>query len=167
MKKFAVPLGLLAAGALLVGSDGASLDGLGGVQAEIIAGGVSMGRFTALSSPTFQVDVIEIVDPMVGTTKVPGQVHIPPLVFEVGYTSGDALAAWRKQVQDTAPGLTDASKSGQIIIFDDAGAEVARWNFENGWPSKLEGFNVARSGFVGRVIDRLELSVDRLVRVVP
>ena len=35
--------------------------------------------------------------------------------------------------------ITDARKNGSIIMFDESLKEIARWNFVNGWPSKVNG----------------------------
>ena len=167
MARTCVVLALLAAGALLVGSGGASFDGVGGISAEIIAGDVSLGRFTPLDSPCFEVEVLNVVDPMVGTTKYPGVVRVKPLRFEMGPTAGAAVSAWKKEVEGSAPSTAGAIRQGVIIVYDDAGVEFARWAFENGWPSLISGFNVVRSGFMGSVVDVLELRVDRLTRIEP
>ena len=167
MGKTCIVLALLAAGALLVGSGGASLDGVGEITAEIIAGEVSLGRFTPLESPSFEVEVLNLVDPMVGTTKIPGVVRVKPLRFQMGPTVGAAVSVWKKEVEGSAPAPAGAMRQGVIILYDDTGTEFARWSFENGWPSLVSGFKVVRSGFMGSVVDVLELQVDRLVRIEP
>jgi len=167
MRKAFIGVGLLAAGVLLVGSSAGELDGIGGMSAEIIAGGVSMGTFTALSSPSFEVEVIEVVMPPDPPRKVPGKVRVGTLRFEMGTAAGAEIAAWRAQVQNPGGPQPAAIRNGEIIVRDDTGTEVARWAFENGWPSRLEGFKTARAGFMGRVVDVMELTVDRLVRVEP
>jgi phage tail-like protein len=44
---------------------------------------------------------------------------------------------WRKEVED---GNVDKSRhDGSIIMFDQTLKEVARWNFERGWPVKVTG----------------------------
>jgi len=167
MRTILCTIALVTAAALLLGSGGASLDGVGETTAEIIAGGVSLGRFTPLTSPSFEVEVLDVVDPFLGTQKFPGTVRVAPLRFEMGPTAGAAVAVWRNEVEGGGPSPAAGMRSGQIIVYDDAGVETARWAFENGWPSRISGFNVVRSGFLGRVVDVLELRVDRLTRVTP
>ena len=35
--------------------------------------------------------------------------------------------------------MKDARRHGSVIMYDRNYEEVARWNFENGWPSKITG----------------------------
>ena len=44
---------------------------------------------------------------------------------------------WRDQIVEGK--VDDARKNGSIVMFDQAGDEVARWNFENAWPLKVSG----------------------------
>jgi phage tail-like protein len=38
--------------------------------------------------------------------------------------------------------VSKARKDGSIMMFDQEGTEVARWNFTAGWPSKVSGPSV-------------------------
>jgi phage tail-like protein len=35
--------------------------------------------------------------------------------------------------------VKEARKNGSIVAYDQTLTEVARWNFENAWPSKIDG----------------------------
>lgn len=56
-------------------------------------------------------------------------------------------------------GITD----GSIILLDDSGQEKVRWNFRNGWPSKIQGphFNAHGSDVA---IETLEIAHEGLQR---
>ena len=47
------------------------------------------------------------------------------------------LWEWRKQIEDGK--VTDARKNGSIVLYDQGNSEIARYNFEFGWPSKITG----------------------------
>jgi phage tail-like protein len=69
--------------------------------------------------------------------KVPGAMKWADITLERRVDSSRALWEWRKQVIE---GDVDAArKSGSIVIKDSMANEVARWNFESGWPSKWTG----------------------------
>jgi phage tail-like protein len=42
--------------------------------------------------------------------------------------------------------VSGARKNGSIIMYDQEGTPVARWNFERGWPSKCSGPSVKADG---------------------
>ena len=69
--------------------------------------------------------------------KVPGAMKWSDITLDRRLDTTTALWEWRKQVID---GDADtARRNGSIIAYDSTGAEVARWNFEAGWPSKWKG----------------------------
>ena len=69
--------------------------------------------------------------------KVPGAMKWSDITLDRRIDTSKALWDWRKQVID---GDVDAARrNGSIIAYDSKGAEVARWNFEAGWPSKWKG----------------------------
>lgn len=68
------------------------------------------------------------------TKKVPGHLTFPDIVLKRGLSADKGLTEWFQKVVDGKVG--EARKSGSIVIYDHAGAEVDRWNFERGWPSK-------------------------------
>jgi phage tail-like protein len=66
---------------------------------------------------------------------------------------------WRQTVTGGAAGR----RSGSIILRDETGAAILRWNFTNGWLSKWTGpsFNTAADSIT---IDSLEVTVEEIVR---
>ena len=52
----------------------------------------------------------------------------------------DPIWKWFHQIRDTAssaPTRTTNRKNGSIVLYDTALKEVGRFNFFNGWPSKI------------------------------
>ena len=69
--------------------------------------------------------------------KIPGRLKWENIVLKRGITSSMDIWDWRKQVED---GKVDgARRDGSVIMFDQTLKEVARWNFERGWPMKVTG----------------------------
>jgi phage tail-like protein len=88
---------------------------------------------SGLSSTTEVIEYREGGDARV--RKLPGLTRFGPIVLKRGVTQGSELWTWRKQVVD---GNTDR-RSGSIILLDEQRTEVKRWNFYEGWPSKIVG----------------------------
>ncbi len=76
--------------------------------------------------------------------KYPGPLKFGDISLKRGVTSEMNLWAWRKQVEDGK--VEEARKNGSIVLYDQANIEVARWNFVNGWPSKVTGPSLNASG---------------------
>lgn len=69
--------------------------------------------------------------------KLPGRLKWNDLTLKRGITRNMDLWDWRKTVEK---GNVDAARAdGSVVLYDDAGGEVARWNFEKAWPSKISG----------------------------
>ena len=69
--------------------------------------------------------------------KVPGRMTWNPITLKRGITDAMDLWKWRKVVEDGK--IDDARKNGSIVMYNQQGQEVARWNFVNAWPSKITG----------------------------
>lgn len=69
--------------------------------------------------------------------KAPGALKWADITLERRVDDSTALWAWRKEVIDGD--IDHARRNGAIVMKDSTGAEVARWEFENGWPSKYTG----------------------------
>lgn len=51
-------------------------------------------------------------------------------------TADRDLWDWHQRIIES--GRIHERRSGSIVVLDPAGEELARWNFTNGWPSKIE-----------------------------
>ena len=103
--------------------------------------GVITGYFTECSGLGSEHEVIE--QKVVNDNgqeiiiKLPGRLKWENIVLKRGITSNMDIWDWRRQIEDGR--VQDARKNGSIIMYDQKGKEVARWNFENAWPVKVTG----------------------------
>ena len=123
-------------------------DPLIGFNYAIDVGGTIKGFFTkceGLGSETTVVDH-KVVDEAGRdlVKKIPGRLEWGDITLSRGITSSMDFWEWRKLVEDGKVG--DARKNGSIVMHDQDLSEVARWDFVNGWPSKLEGPSLSSEG---------------------
>ncbi len=69
--------------------------------------------------------------------KIPGRLKWGDITLKRGITSNLDMWNWRKKVEEGKVG--EARKNGSIVMFDQELTEKARWNFINGWPTKISG----------------------------
>lgn len=69
--------------------------------------------------------------------EVPGRMKWNNITLKRGITDAMDLWKWRKLVEDGK--IDEARKNGSIVMFDQQGKEIARWNIVNAWASKLTG----------------------------
>jgi phage tail-like protein len=93
--------------------------------------------------------------------KVPGALKWENITLKRGVTDDMQIWNWRRKVEQ---GDVDGARTnGSIILLDAQGQQVARWNFENGWPQKVSGpsFN-ATSNEIG--IEELVIVHEKIYR---
>ena len=116
-------------------------DPLVGFNFAIDVSGKIKGYFTEVSGLGSEHEIIEhkVVDVKGHEVilKVPGRLKWGDIVLKRGITSNLDLWNWRKEVEDG--GVDKARMNGSIIMYDQTGKEQARWNFLQGWPSKISG----------------------------
>jgi len=93
--------------------------------------------------------------------KIPGRCKWTNISLKRGVTDSMDVWDWRKLVEDGK--VEEARKNGSIIMYDQTNKEVARWNFENGWPAKISGPNLDASTN-DIAIEELEIAHEKLVR---
>jgi phage tail-like protein len=69
--------------------------------------------------------------------KVPGRMTWNPITLKRGITDAMDMWKWRQVVEEGK--VDDARKNGSIVMFNQQGQEVARWDFVAAWPSKITG----------------------------
>jgi phage tail-like protein len=69
--------------------------------------------------------------------KIPGRLKWQDVTLKRGITDSMEIWDWRKSVEDGEMG--DARANCSIIMMDRNYTDVARWDFENAWPSKVTG----------------------------
>jgi phage tail-like protein len=106
--------------------------------------GIISGYFTEASGLGSEHEVIEHKIMGEGgqeiVKKIPGRLKWGDITLKRGITSNLDIWDWRKMVTDGK--VDSARRNGSIMMFDQEGKEVARWNFERGWPSKVSGPSV-------------------------
>jgi phage tail-like protein len=92
---------------------------------------------------------------------VPGRLKWQVINLKRGITESMDAWTWRKMVED---GKVNAARSdGSIVMVDQTGAEVARWNFIRGWPRKISGPSLNSStNEIG--VEELEIVHEGLIR---
>lgn len=99
--------------------------------------GIQQAAFQECSGLGSEIEVIDYrdgSDPAV-VRKLPGRVSYPDIVLKWGVTNSKDLYNWHlAAIQGQLQ-----RKSGAVVLLDDAGNEVVRWNFFEAWPSKWEG----------------------------
>ena len=121
--------------------DTGSEDPLVGFNFGLEVQGVITGYFTEVTGLGSTTEVAE--HQIVGKNgqqvfrKVPGRLTWDDMVFKRGITTNMDIWTWRKQVEDGD--VNGARKNGSVMMYNQAGEEVARWNFESAWPSKVTG----------------------------
>ena len=94
--------------------------------------------------------------------KVPGSSSWSDITLRRRLDATKALWDWHKQVLD---GDIDAARrNGSIVIFDSMQKEVARWNFEAGWPSNWKGADFD-AGANDIAVEEVTIAHEGLVRV--
>ena len=69
--------------------------------------------------------------------KIPGRLKWGDITLKRGITSSLDMWNWRRKVEEGK--VSEARKNGSIVMFDQELQEKARWNFVNGWPTKITG----------------------------
>lgn len=119
----------------------AGRDPLAGFQYAVEIQGVVSGYFTECGGLGSEHDVIEhkIVSDSGKEIiqKIPGRMKWQDITLKRGITDSMDIWDWRKKVEDGD--VESARSNGSIVMFDQHLSEVARWNFENGWPIKVSG----------------------------
>ena len=106
-----------------------------GSQFALELDGVELARFTGCSGLVITTEVVEYQDVSSGSPiirKRPGRTKYEDIVLKRGLSPSKTLTDWHQKVIDGAV----ERANGSIVIYDAADAEVDRWNFERGWPSK-------------------------------
>jgi phage tail-like protein len=103
--------------------------------------GVDVGAYKEASGVESETEVIEYKEATkegkMLIRKVPGAMKWSDITLKKRIDNSTDLWEWRKEVEQ---GDIDAARrNGSIVLYDSTHSEVARWNFEAGWPSKWKG----------------------------
>ncbi len=141
-------------------------DPLVGFNFALELGGSIAGFFTSVSGLGSETAVTDhLIVGQNGTQiirKVPGRLTWGDIELGRGVTANMDLWAWRKQVEDGK--VSEARTDGSIVMYDQEGTEVARFNFERGWPSTISSGDLS-SEEEGVVIENLTIVHEFIERV--
>lgn len=101
--------------------------------------GQTLAQFKEVSGLSTEISVIEHRENKPGALpvmrKVPGAQKVGDVTLKRGKTDNQGFWEWIKKVQE---GKIDEARSGaSIALFSYERGEVARYNLENAWPSKV------------------------------
>jgi phage tail-like protein len=124
--------------------------------------GITQGAFTACDGLEATVDVVRYADGALDAMlerKRPGRARYANVVLRRGQVNSTELWAWFKQVLD---GRVER-KSGSIIVLDDTGGEIFRYNFFEAWPCRWKSLELATDR-PGTLVEELEIAVEKIER---
>jgi phage tail-like protein len=93
---------------------------------------------------------------------VPGRMKWNDITLKRGITDDLEMWKWRQLVEDGK--IDDARKNGSIVMFNQKGDEIARWNFVRAWPSKITG-PAANAGTNEVAIEEMVITHEKYERV--
>ena len=93
---------------------------------------------------------------------VPGRMKWNDITLKRGITDDLEMWKWRALVEDGK--IDDARKNGSIVMFNQKGNEIARWNFVRAWPSKITG-PAANAGTNEVAIEEMIITHEKYERV--
>jgi phage tail-like protein len=111
-------------------------------------GGKISGFFTSISGLGSETAVIDHKIVAKGSVpvdrKVAGRLSWGDITLKRGVTTNLDFWQWRQEV--VTGNVAKARMDGSIIMYSQEGTEVARWNFEKAWPSKVSGPEASAEG---------------------
>lgn len=120
---------------------GKRVDPLTGYHFYVEVDGITTASFRECSGLDSENEIIEQKEAgKKGETiirKIPGKLKWSNITLKRGMTDNQDLWKWRRKVIDGK--VDEARKNGSIVIYNQSDQEVSRFNFVNGWPSKLTG----------------------------
>lgn len=125
--------------------------------------GIIAGAFRSCSGLRTETEVFEYAEggDNATTRKLPGPTKTGNIVLRKGMVDSDALWSWREEyLRFSGP---RHRRSGSIIVCDDDGEELVRWNFHGAWPVRWEGPELD-SRATDVAVEVLELAPERLER---
>ncbi|MCC6192605.1 MAG: phage tail protein [Anaerolineales bacterium] len=120
---------------------GSRTDPLVGYHFHVEIDGISQAQFRECTGLDSENEIIEYKEAGTGgqtiIRKQPGALKWSNLELKRGITDIMELWEWRKLVEQGK--VNDARKNGSVVLYNQANEEIARWNFVDGWPSKISG----------------------------
>jgi phage tail-like protein len=127
--------------------------------------GVDIGAFKECSGVDSETEIVEYKE----TTKegkliirkLPGAMKWADITLKKSIDSRKDLWDWRGEVE--RGDIEAARRNGSVVLYDSTHAEVARWNFFSGWPSKWKGADL-NAGENSVAVEEVTITHEGLVR---
>lgn len=117
----------------------ADMDALASYTFQIEIDSIVLAAFKEVSGLEMKVKVITHEENLMGgkthITKLAGPKEWGDITLKRGKTNSKDLWDWISKVHEG--NIVDARRNGSIVLYDYALKEQFRWNFINGWPSKV------------------------------
>ena len=125
--------------------------------------GLAVAHFQSVGGLSHELEVLTYQEGGVNDRfhKLPAQGSYPNLTLKTGYVNQYALEDWH--VGFTRAPEKVGRKNGSIVLHDDAGQELARWNFTRAWPVKWEGPELD-GGATDIAVESMEIAHEGIVR---
>ena len=143
-----------------------SQDPLVGYKFALELQGKLSGFFTNVSGIGSETEVIreKVIGPNGEAIEkaIPGRTTWTPITMKRGVTDNMDVWNWRKEVTDGK--VESARCNASIIAFNQENQEVARWNLERCWPSKVTGpeMDAASTNYLVEDITIVHEGMDRV-----
>lgn len=126
----------------------------------VFIGNKAQALFTELSGLQVETEVFEYSEG--GTNgfvhQLPGRTRVSRLTLKQGMVASDDLFRW---YLDMAYGKKVERRNISVVMFDEAGEELRRWNFLNAYPVRWVGPSL-EAGSGSTAVETLELAHDGL-----
>jgi phage tail-like protein len=140
-------------------------DAIGGSHFALEFDGIEQFQFQEVSGLTVEREITTLKengpDGRLILRQLPGPEKPPTITLKRATNVSKAMHDWFEQAADQ---VGDARRSGSIITYDFAWGEVARWNFEGAFPSKVEVTGL-KAGANELSIESVTITCDRFYRV--
>jgi len=127
---------------------------------------IDIGAFKEASGVDSETEIIEYKEVtkngVMVIRKMPGAMKWADITLKKAVDADTYLWEWRKQVEDGD--VKGARRNGSILLYDSQHNEIARWNFENGWPSKWKGADL-NAGENAVAVEEVTITHEGLKRV--
>jgi phage tail-like protein len=125
--------------------------------------GIDQAGFSEASIPDTTQDPIEYREGNETPTvrKIPGLIKYGNLTLKWGVTDTMDLYTWRNSVELGT--MADARKNVAVVVLDEEGNDVSRWEFAEAWPTKYDAPDLNAIGS-DIAIETLEIAHEGMTR---
>jgi phage tail-like protein len=148
------------------GLPGLPTDALAGYHYSIEIDSVTVAQFQEVSGIGSELDVVELKentkDGKYVIHKLPGNKKPPNITLKRAKNSSKDLWDWHEKIRQGK--VSDARKNGSVVLYNYDHAEVGRYNFVNGWPSKVS-MSSLKAGSNEVLMEEVTIVCEDLLRV--